>query len=92
VTVSQLARITSNSYRSCRRLKFRLRVPDGKVVDIDDQTSKEVAPGVNVMCGTRGQLTLARVAIDADRSMKISREQVGKTAPMTETRTKRTGR
>jgi hypothetical protein len=59
--------------------QFRLRrLPGNEFVDIDDQHAKEVAPRVFVMSGTRGQATLARVAIEADPSFKISRQQLSK--------------
>lgn len=59
----------------CSETQFRLRLPNGKFVNINDEHAEEVAKGVFVMSGTRGQTTLARVAIEADRSLKISRHQ-----------------
>ena len=52
----------------------RLKVEGGQVVDIDDQHAKELAPKVFVMSGTRGQRGMTRIAVEAPREMKISRE------------------
>ena len=58
--------------------RFRLQLPGGDLVEIDDQHATQVIPNVWVTCGTRGQPTLARITIEAPISMRICREQVGK--------------
>ena len=55
--------------------EVRLRLGDGRMIKIDDRRPTEIAPNVSVMCGHRGQGNLARLVIDADRAMKISRDQ-----------------
>ena len=51
----------------------QLRLPAGTLVDIDDERAQELAPDVFVMTGSRGQLSLCRIAVEAPRSMKIER-------------------
>ena len=63
----------------------RLRIPGGKVVDIDDEHAGELAPRVFVMLGTRGQRGMARIAVEAPREMKIRRYHSGNTPQRPET-------
>jgi hypothetical protein len=46
---------------------------EGIYYDIDDVAAKVVAKGVSIKCGKRGQRHLARVCIEADRALRITR-------------------
>lgn len=47
---------------------------DGAVFDVTDERSVEVLPDVFVSVGVRGQLDMARIAIEAPRHLTILRE------------------
>lgn len=46
---------------------------DGKVFHLSDRRSEEIHPNVNVSVGARGQMSTARLAVDAPRAIKITR-------------------